>query len=177
MTHDPELAVLRQAVDQLSGLLAETHAVASNDRTPCEAWTVQDLVDHIVAAPAKFAGMVRGESIDWSAPTPPAGDDPAGAFHANAADLLRAWQEHDGPADAAGLDMQYAELTVHTWDLATALRRTTGDLEAEPAERGLAFMQANLTQDNRAGAFEPEQPAPQGADAYQRIAAFAGRSV
>jgi hypothetical protein len=34
-----------------------------------------------------------------------------------------------------------------------------------------------MTGDMRGDAFAPEQPAPAGADAYQRIAAFAGRSV
>ena len=66
---------------------------------------------------------------------------------------------------------------MHTWDLATALGRSTGDLDAEVAERGLAFMGASLTDDNRSPAFGPEQPAPEGADAYRRLAAFAGRSV
>jgi hypothetical protein len=45
------------------------------------------------------------------------------------------------------------------------------------AERGLAFMRGSLTEANRAPAFGPEQVAPEGADACQRIAAFAGRSV
>ncbi len=45
------------------------------------------------------------------------------------------------------------------------------------AERGLAFMQANLTPEMRGPAFGPEQPAPPDADAYTRIAAFAGRAV
>ena len=66
---------------------------------------------------------------------------------------------------------------MHTWGLATATGRSTGDLEPAVAERGLAFMRANLTDDNRGAAFAPEQPAPEGADAYQRVAAFAGRSV
>jgi len=38
-------------------------------------------------------------------------------------------------------------------------------------------MRANLTDDNRTPAFGREQPAPDSADSYQRIAAFAGRSV
>jgi hypothetical protein len=38
-------------------------------------------------------------------------------------------------------------------------------------------MRSNLTADGRGPAFGPEQPAPAGADAYQRIAAFAGRRV
>ena len=177
VTHDDDPAVLRRALDQLTGLLDDVRSEALGGRTPCAAWTVQDLVDHVVVAPAKFARMVRGESIDWSAPTPSAGNDPAGAFRSKAEDLLRAWRDHDGPPGPAGLDWQCAELAVHTWDLATALGRFTGDLDPEVAQRGLAFMRANLTPDNRSPAFEPEQSAPEGADAYQRIAAFAGRSV
>jgi hypothetical protein len=39
------------------------------------------------------------------------------------------------------------------------------------------FMSANMTEERRGGAFDPEQPAPDGANAYERIAAFAGRTV
>jgi hypothetical protein len=66
---------------------------------------------------------------------------------------------------------------VHTWDLSTALGRPTGHLDPGVAERGLAFMRQGLTADNRGPVFAPEQPAPPDADAYARIAAFAGREV
>ena len=66
---------------------------------------------------------------------------------------------------------------MHTSDLASVLSRSTSDLDPEVAERGLAFMRANLTDENRSPAFGPERPEPEGADPYQRIAAFAGRSV
>jgi uncharacterized protein (TIGR03086 family) len=138
---------------------------------------VQDLVDHVVATPTRFARMLRGEPIDWSAPTPPAGDDPAGAFRAHADDLLGTWREQTGPVEDAGLDWQCAELAVHTWDLATALHAPTSSLDPQVAERGLAFMRNSLTSENRAPVFGPERPAPESADAYGRIAAFAGRSV
>jgi uncharacterized protein (TIGR03086 family) len=174
VTDDEQLAVLRRGLDQLEALIADVRPDALEDPTPCTDWTVRDLVDHVVAAPARFARMVRDEPIDWSAPTPPAGDDPAAAFHAHAEDLLTAWREADGPVQ---VDWQCAELAVHTWDLATATHVPTGTLDAEVARRGLAFMQANLTPDNRGPVFGPEQPAPDGADAYGRIAAFAGRSV
>lgn len=169
--------VLTRALDQLAELLDDVPPDSLGGWTPCEAWTVQDLVDHIVAAPAKFALMVRGEPVDWSAPTPSAGDDPAGAFRAHAAELLGAWRGVDGPAPTPGVDWQCAEFAVHTWDLAAALHLSTRDLDREVAARGLAFMQANLTDDRRGPAFGPQQPVPEHADAYQRIAAFAGRSV
>jgi len=173
MTTDDDAAVLRRALDQLAGLLDGIPSGALGDPTPCPQWRVQELVDHIVATPSRFAAMARGQAVDWSA-TPAAGSDPAARFRSQADDLLHA-VAGDGPP--VSLDWQCAELAVHTWDLATALGRPTGDLDAEVAERGLAFMRAGLTDDNRGPAFGPEQPAPEGADAYQRIAAFAGRSV
>ena len=70
--------------------------------------------------------------------------------------------------------MAAAELAVHTYDLATALGRATADLDPEVAEEGRAFMTSSMTDEMRGDAFGPEQPAPADADAYQRIAAFAG---
>lgn len=177
MASSDDLALLGRAVDQQASLLDVVRDDALGKRTPCDQWTVQDLVDHIVAAPTKFAAMVRGESIDWSAPTPSAGPDPVASLRSHAEDLLRAWRDSGDPAAAAGIDWQCAEFAVHTWDLAAALGRSTTDLDAGVAERGLAFMRANLTEDRRGPAFGPEQPAPEGADSYQRIAAFAGRRV
>jgi uncharacterized protein (TIGR03086 family) len=174
---EDDLATLRSALDQLAGLLDDVPAGSLGDRTPCEDWTVEDLVDHIVAAPANFARMVRGEPIDWSAPTPSAGLDPAGRFRAHGEDLLLAWRHRDPSGGPPGIEWQCAELAVHTWDLAVALGRSTTTLDPRPAERGLAFMRASLTEDNRSPVFGPEQRAPESADAYQRVAAFAGRSV
>lgn len=177
MRTDDDLAVLRRALDQLGELLGTVDRDVISDPTPCEQWTVGDLVDHIVTAPAKFSRMVRGEAIDWSAPTPLAGDDPVGAFRSHAAELLNAWRDQNGPTGPAGVDWQCAELAVHTWDLATALHRPTSHLDPQVADRGLAFMRASLTSDNRSPAFGPEQAPSDGADSYGRIAAFAGRSV
>jgi uncharacterized protein (TIGR03086 family) len=172
-----DTAVLRRALDQLAALLEVVPRGALANGTPCEQWSVQDLVDHVVASPANFARMVRGEPIDWSAPTPSAGDDPAARFRVHVEDLLRAWHESDGGGGQLSLDWLCAEFAVHAWDLATALGRSTDDLDPEVAERGLAFMQANLTDDRRGPAFGPERQAPDGADAYRRAAAFAGRAV
>jgi uncharacterized protein (TIGR03086 family) len=177
VTDDEDLEVLRRALDQLATLLADVRPGTGGDPTPCADWTVQDLVDHIVAGPTRFARMLRGEPIDWSAPTPSAGDDPPGAFRSHAEDLMSAWRERTGPGEGPGADWQCAELAVHTWDLATAVHASTASLDPLVAERGLAFMQANLTADNRGPAFGPQRPAPPDADAYQQIAAFAGRSV
>lgn len=173
---DDDESVLSSALDQLAREIEGVPRQALNDPTPCTDWTVADLVDHIVVAPEKFARMVRDEPVDWSAPTPTAGDDPAGAFRRNGAALLDAVREA-GPSAPVSIDWVCAEFAVHTWDLTSARNRSTRDLNPEIARRGLAFMRANLTDDKRGPAFGPAQPVPEYADDYQRIAGFAGRSV
>jgi uncharacterized protein (TIGR03086 family) len=171
-----DVTVLGRGLDQAATLL---DTVGDDDLarpTPCPEWTVSDLVDHVVNATARFANGVRGEEVDWSAPTPQVGPDRAAKFRSAATALQEAWA--GAPADTQpGPEWQCAELAVHTYDLASALGSPTADLDPEVAEVGLAFMSANLKPEIRGDAFGPEQPAPAGADAYQRIAAFAGRTV
>jgi uncharacterized protein (TIGR03083 family) len=168
------IEVLHTGLDQVESLIPTVGPDDGARSTPCPDWSVRDLVDHLVLAPQKFARMTRGEDVDWSAPTPHH-DDPVSAFRRHADELRTALAA--SPDAPPGPDWQCAEIAVHTWDLATALGRPTADLDPDVAERGLAFMRASLTDDNRAPAFQAEQPAPDGVDAYARAAAFAGRKV
>jgi uncharacterized protein (TIGR03083 family) len=174
MSSDTANPVLARALDQLETLLRSVGRDDLGRPTPCSDWTVSALVDHVVQTPAKFAAMVRGEQVDWTAPTPHSAD-PVATYRENAKALLAAWAEH--PDAQPGPDWQCAEISVHTWDLATALGSSTDALDPEVAERGRAFMLASLNDDNRSPAFGPERKAPAEADAYTRIAAFAGRRV
>ncbi len=172
----PDTTTLGTALDQLVDLVSE---VGDNtDRpTPCEDWTVGDLVDHLVADVRNFTLGVLGEEVDWSAPTPHVEGDRARVLREASDGLLAAWAGTEGDADEPPPEWQCAELAVHTWDLATALDRDTGDLDPTVAERGGDFMRQGLTDENRGRAFGPARPEPDGADAYTRLAAFAGREV
>jgi uncharacterized protein (TIGR03086 family) len=170
-----EIRVLSRALDQTGDVLAQVHVDQLSLPTPCSDWTVAELAAHLVATPGRFLQMLRGEEADWSATPAPIADRAAETFRNAADDLLHAW--HQQPEETPGADWQTAELAVHTWDLATALGRPTATLDPEVAERGAAFMRANLTEDNRGPVFGPEQQAPENADPYTRLAAFAGRSV
>jgi uncharacterized protein (TIGR03086 family) len=176
MSSDAEAAieVLTRGLDQLETLLRAVRDEDLGRPTPCSDWTVSELVDHVIQAPRRFATMVRGDDVDWAAPTPHV-DNPVAAYQENAQALCAALAER--PDSGPGTDWQCAEIAVHTWDLATALGRSTEAFDVEVAERGRAFMLVSLTDDNRKPAFGPELPAPEEADAYTRIAAFAGRPV
>lgn len=165
--------VLEMALRQLGELMGGVTEANAGDPTPCTDWTVAQLSDHIVHVTGNFAQVFRGEKVDWTAAAPTLDGDRAAAFD-TVADRLR--QAAAGaPEDTLG--MPCAELGVHTWDLATALGAQTAGFDARVADVGYAMLQANLTDDARGGAFAPAVSPPAGADAYTRLAAFAGRSV
>ena len=65
----------------------------------------------------------------------------------------------------------------HAWDLAKATGQST-DLDPEFAEGVLAASRSFVTADFRKpGLFDAEKPAPAGASAADRLAAFLGRDV
>ncbi len=165
-------SILGRGLDQIHGLLASATPDDADRETPCAEWTVADLSDHIVNSAVGMATMARGGEPDWGAS--PRHDDPASALR-EAGDSLIEAAAASGGAFPEGLAA--AELAVHAYDLATALGRSTADLDPEIAEAGQVFMSASMTPDKRGGAFGPEQPAPADADPYQRLAAFAGRTV
>lgn len=165
-------SIVARGLDQLGSLLREVSPEDHGRATPCSDWTVADLSDHIVNSTAGMVTMSQGGQPDWS--SNPHHDDPAAALEEHGRALVDGLSV-DEPAFPVG--MAAGELAVHTYDLATGLGRSTADLDPEIAQFGYEFMSASLTEDNRGGAFKPEQPAPDDADIYQRLAAFAGRSV
>ena len=176
MADAASVPVLSRALDQLGDLLLHVSVEDLERPSPCTHWSLGDLADHVVASPARFVTMLRGEQPDWSAAPEHHEDDWATVFRAGADDLLHLC--HQGAASGAmDPDWMTAEFAVHSWDLAHALGRPTAGLDPEVAERGLGFMRANLQPEMRGEVFGPEQAAPEGADPYDALAAFAGRSV
>lgn len=167
-----DISTISRALDQIDGLLNDV-----GDRwdapTPCADWSVKALADHLVNTTAQFAAMASGRPADFAADQP-GHDDPPTEFRTSRDALLSALETNPGGAPEG---MLAGELAVHTWDLATALGRGSSDLDPELAETGYAFMSTQLTDDRRGEAFAPQQPAPPDANAYERLAAFAGRTV
>ena len=159
-------------INQVTTLLGAATGDARASSTPCTEWTVADLSDHLVHTASQLVTMARGEEIDWTA-SPQSVSDPIPLWTERTGELL-AVIDAGSPLP---LGMVAAELSVHAWDLATALGHGTDDFDQALAEEGMAFMSENLTDERRAGAFDPEQPAPDGSNAYERLAAFAGRTV
>lgn len=167
-----DATLLTRALDQTAGLLDEVTPAHYDDPSTCEDWKVGDLVRHVVASPQNFVAMFAGETVDWANP-PELSDDPAGDFRAAAGRLA---EQVRGDASGGSSDAAIPEFAVHSWDLARSIGSQTA-LDDAVAEHALAFMSANLTPENRSGAFGPEISADSAASVHDRLAAFAGRSV
>jgi len=181
-----EVSQLAEALDATGQLIATVPAARWADPTPCPGWTVRDLVGHLVAGNARFAGAFGSAGpgrLDLTAET-----DLLAAYRSSAAALLEAVGQ-PGALDKivtvpfgavpgiVALHLRITEVLVHGWDLA----RATGQLVAfseDVAEQELAFSRAKLS-DIPPGRspFAPPQPVAADAPAIDRLAACLGRDV
>ncbi|MFB7718813.1 TIGR03086 family metal-binding protein [Nocardia sp. NPDC056100] len=180
---------LSRAIDQLGTLIADVRPEQAGLPTPCAAWTVRDLVNHVVDETHRFA-----ESVATGQRGPSDGDylgaDWDSAFTRAAATLRAAWQApnamdraHIFPAGAVpaiwAIGQQTTEFAIHAWDIAKATGQSL-DLDAELAEFALDWARDNLVPQVRGAEADGFHIAPavttsHDARVYDRLAAFGGR--
>ena len=148
-------------------------------QSPVEAWVARDVVAHLLDW---FPGFLAGGGVEL-APTP-LGDDPAAAWTVHAERVQELFARGDVEFShpmigtlplAEAVDRFYtADVFMHTWDLAQSGGRRP-DLDEAYAERILAEMMGMEEVLRASGQYGPPVPAPSGADAVVRLAAFIGR--
>ena len=125
--------------------------------TPCDEWTVGDLLNHILETQRYFAGSARGENVSPPSPTPPT--------------LLSGHPiDKTGPA----LGIAFADQLLHGWDVARATGQDTTMPDGLP-EAAYDIIHGAFTEEQRKGVFKPELPAPDNATAQERLLAYTGR--
>ncbi|MFE6775956.1 TIGR03086 family metal-binding protein [Streptomyces sp. NPDC057702] len=200
---DPR-AHYERAADQLAALIEAVGPGRWEAPTPCTGFDVRALVGHVVAGTRGAAGLGRAASAGGAAggggaPEGLSGREGAGvevpddgwaaAYAGARAELLAAWA--DGAALAAPVRMPWGEVpgrqvlaahvldvVAHAWDLARAL----GDgraLDEELAEFTLGTARQLLPAARRGAGvpFGPALSAPEGATAYEELAAWLGRDA
>lgn len=184
MTDPVEL--LARALRQTAGLIDDVEPAQASLPTPCRSWDVAALLDHVLADLPAFIEAARGNRPDFSAKPLSVAPNWASEFGTRSDTLLRAWRDARDPAKLAPgqeprrfQDMQVAELTVHAWDLASALDRSD-DLDPELAEFSAGWMAGALRAEYRGSEEDGKSfgflvPVPADASAYQRLAGIAGR--
>lgn len=181
------------AARRLGELVARVDDSELGKPTPCPAYCVGDLIDHIGGLAVAFAAAARKESgTNASQPRPGDAARLTGDWRAriprDLATLAQAWQEpgawtgttviagDESPSEVVGL-VAADELVVHGWDLA---RATGQPWRPEPEMLGAAqsFLSLFASPDAPAGpevAFGPSRELPGEAPVLDRVVALAGR--
>jgi uncharacterized protein (TIGR03086 family) len=158
--------------------------------TPCTDWSVRQVLNHVVSGNLFFAKSLASGDFDrgsFDRSLDYLGADPAGAFRDSVARLRELFSASGalervmptpfGPRPAAVLlEMRVSEMMMHGWDVAKATGQST-DLDPELADEVLVRYHALRANGQGGDMFGPEQPAPEGASAADRLAAAAGRIV
>ena len=177
---------LARACTSVGDLLAEVRPGQWKEPTPCTEWNVREVVAHLVGMDLVFAAMIE----DGPMPERGAdrlGDDPVGAYRSSSTSLLAAFsgpgvleRSYSGPLGSATgaerLQIRLYDLLAHGWDIAQAIQ-IPARLPEDLAEQALAFAQAQLAPQSRAGRFAEPRPVEETAPAIDRLAAFLGRPV
>jgi uncharacterized protein (TIGR03086 family) len=184
-----QIETMQQVADQLKRVAAGVDVKQLDAPTPCENWTVRDLMNHLAGGAAMLGTGLRDGSIPDEEASAMMGDmlggDPVGAINRQAdffVGVLNGPNKIDETVTlpfgvmpgTVALDIAIVDVTVHTWDLARATGQDTDFDVAGPA----SVAEKVITPDWRApGIFGPEQQVPSGACQADQLAAYAGRTV
>lgn len=184
----PDMHDLAPAAAQMQRVVHGVDDDRLDAPTPCEGWSVTDLVRHVIGLTAAFtAAATKGAAPDST----PGLDLPAGwrsRLHERLDELVTAWrapEAWEGDAEAGGVVMPAEvmgvvaldELVLHGWDLA---RATGQSFHADPADvaacLGFAAAMSEPGQEaGREGLYGPVVPVPPDALPLDRLLGFAGR--
>jgi uncharacterized protein (TIGR03086 family) len=184
---------LGPAAQRLAGLVARVGDDELGRPTPCPAYTLGDLIEHVgglalafTAAANKDGGRYADQAASGEASR--LGEDWRVRIPRDLTTLAEAWREpaawagmtriagSDSPAEVVGL-VAADELVVHGWDVA----RATGQpyaCEPELLAAAESFLAMFASPDAPAGpdvAFGPSRPVRAGAPELDRVVALAGR--
>lgn len=142
--------------------------------TPCEGWTVRDLVDHAMHWQGRGGGVFNAgvdSDADWTALKPA-----LATALANPANLEGNAEALGGTPKQAVAGLITADLLVHSWDLALAIGAdaTLPEAAVESTLMGLQRLPEEMLRSDRM--FGPAVEVADDASAQDRLIAFVGRT-
>ncbi|HWG15456.1 MAG TPA: TIGR03086 family metal-binding protein [Streptosporangiaceae bacterium] len=183
----------RAAVLAAAGVACQIRPADLGRATPCDGWTLADLLSHLSVQHRGFAAAARGEGGDLAvwAPRPPA-PDPVADFLAATAEVLTTFGADGTGAvpfrlpeisttvefpSAQAMRFHFIDYVVHGWDLARSVG--TG-LDLDQPVLAAAWEVAQQVPDaarSRPGSpFRPKVAVPPGVPLLDRVVATLGRT-
>ena len=179
---------LSQIVPALKATVDRIDAMQMNDPTPCSAFTVREVLNHMIVLGGSFSYWFRGDAAPELQPPAADGRVPAAEFAKVMDDLLGAVQSTGAmdrmlstpmgemPGDTFARLVAFDGL-IHCWDLATSTGQTI-ELPADVIAAVDAFARGAIGPEMRDGdTFKAQTIAPPGASQLERLVAFSGRSL
>jgi uncharacterized protein (TIGR03086 family) len=187
------LVDLEPAARRLGDLVGDIPDELLDAPTPCPAYTLGDLVDHVGGAALAFTGAATKDRGDAPSQGPSGdasrlSDDWRTRIPRDLAALADAWRDPDAwtgmtkaggvelPGEVAGL-VALDELVVHGWDVARAMGQSY-DCDAPSLEAVHAFVSQFSEpgqEEARAGLFGPVVGVPEDAPLVDRVIGLTGR--
>ncbi|WP_218126055.1 TIGR03086 family metal-binding protein [Sinosporangium album] len=173
---------ISHAGGEVARLLQGMRADRFGDPTPCAAYTVRELINHLNYVTVMFTALAK--KADMPADGDYLGDDwTPEVFDARLAELVEAWrapEAYEGTSPSFGLPMDVVakmvlfDFVIHGWDLAVA----TGQdhrVDEETAHLTMDLVAMMAPQGRQTGVFGDEVPASPHAGTFERALALSGR--
>ena len=185
MEGNDQLAVIIPMLKDLGGRIQPGQL---DGATPCESFTVTDVLGHMTGVASAFAPAFRGDASPADSPPADNGDkDLMSRFQLAMDGLLDAVQSPGalertietpfGPMPGSTFARLVAlDGLIHGWDLATSTQQEW-DPPASLVTEVDAFARQALVPEARGDRFEQAKEAPAGATPLLRLVAFSGRTV
>lgn len=156
--------------------------------TPCTAWTVRDLVTHLVSEQLWVPDLLAGKTVDEVGDKYDGDvleDDPLHAWTESSQAARGAWLQPGTPVrivhlsfgDTDGAEYCWqmtTDLAVHGWDLATAVGAEAG-IGDDLANAVIEYVEPQLDLWQGTSWFDDPVPVPDDASPQQRLVALLGR--
>jgi uncharacterized protein (TIGR03086 family) len=188
MTTTTGFAVLDEARAILLAAVASVPPDGWNDPTPCDAWTVAQVLQHAALDQVVWARTLAGGPMPQENPFAPTGElggDPAGYLGSALAASAAAWQALSGekvptplpqgpmvPADAAAAAA--LDAAIHGWDIAIATGQPA-QLTGELARALTPIAEAIVEPLRQHGAYAAARADNAGDDDTARLLHYLGR--
>jgi uncharacterized protein (TIGR03086 family) len=165
--------IWRQSAAKWSEVAAQITDDDWGKTTPCEGWTVRDLVDHVMHWQGMGGGIVSAGTTpedDWATIEPKVSaalDDPT--------NLEGTAEQMGGMPKQQVAGFLIGDLVIHAWDLARSIGadETLPDAAVEATMMGLQRVPAEMMRSSNM--FGAPLEVGDGASAQDRLLAFAGR--
>ena len=183
------VAVLEPALASTGRILAGIAAEQWQLPTPCAAWDVRAVANHLVGGLRTFTAQIDGVAVDGDHDTHDwLGASPAAAYREAAVADLTAWQRADAlhrsfllsfgpvPGPLAAV-VHLTEVVVHGIDLAVATGQEHLVDQGLASGLGTAMEQLGIDRFRVPGIFEQPVPPPADARPHQQLLAYLGRTL